>query len=387
MKNRLPLYIMTLFALIITLLLSEVIYPEFLKDRIVLPSGEITKYIDTNLDETETEEINFIPSSDLERAIYYFENKAYSSSWIYSDKVLSLDKNNSVASEIRDKSEQMLQGVSKGKVKEKYLENQIYKNFINQNNYLEAYYFCLDNINKSSVYNHDFLIKLQSCYQDLLKSNYSINIVEDNLKRPGYSNIEFYSTKNGLEHYKIEKLVFYKNSYYLKNVSINNKNYPYLYIDSERKLFSSGFNENFKFYFKFDVPEIPVNVDDLKLFSKEFYNLSYNSLYFNLKVLSLKNIKYFNENILLDLIFNRLTSYASILIIFFMGSFSLHRRDYLNYLFNYGFLVLSAKWIIKKTGLLLSFYWINLSIFFVILIYVLWLVYRIIKFNPLPSQS
>ncbi|MGL1893711.1 MAG: hypothetical protein OCD02_18875 [Spirochaetaceae bacterium] len=377
-SNIISIVIVSVYAICITLLLLEVFYPKSLINNLILNPPENRSVIEPN-NSTNEKSIVEIPQSNIDRAKYYLDLKEYTSAWIYSDFVVESGIGNiTEANKIKKDAESKLKSASIKKNNVKYIETLKYKNMINQKRYLDAYYFSLNNLN-NVIYDHDFIIKLKNSYHILLQDYYSIDLVESALKLPGYTDIKFYNTKGKFEKYYIEKIVYNNGGYYIKNLKINNENYPYIYIDKNGQLFSSGFKENEVFVINKDKPDIIMNPEDLKLYSKEFYKLSQSSLHFNMRVFNNKYVKYFEDIVLSELILSRLTNYSLIIIIFFMAQLGMKNRDYLNYLFNTSFLLFSIKWFIKKIGLILMFTGLNLSIIIVSIIFSIWLIILIKK--------
>ncbi len=383
--NFLTIFIVAFFSLSITLLLCEIIYPAILKENIILPEVEIENEVNIT-DKGQNVGLIEVPIGNLEKAQYYLNKKEYSSAWIYAD----LASDNSITREealaLKKEAQKGLKSFRVLEDNQKYIETLKYKNLINQKKYLDAYYFSLERIN-SVVYDQDFLIKLKSSYKILLEDFYSIDVVKSILNRPGYSDIRFYSTSGSLNLYSIEKLVEFNGEYYLQNININNDYYPYLYIDKTGKIFTSGFKEDIRFVYNFKNPIIPMDPINLKLYSKELFILSTSSLHFNMKIFSIKNIKYFKESRLSDLILSRLTGYSLIFIIYFMAFFHMKNRNYLNYLLSYILVLLIIKWFIKKIGLILIFSGLGLSFTVVSIFFSLWLFILIKKFNPSLALS
>jgi len=360
--------------------MCEVIYPNILKKNISLPNYitefdnnfKISKVVSTS---------DQILKNNLEKARDYLEKKEYTSAWIYAD----LESYNK---ELQRDIELIKKEAIKGMLTlgfdvddKKYIETIRYKNLINQNKILEAYYFCLEKLNNSIV-DQDFEIKLQSCYTILIHDYYSIDRVLDKLNSSGYSDIRFYSIEDGVKLFTIEKLVEDDGEFFLQNVKINSKFYPFLYIDKSSKIYSSGFKEDYEFVYNFDKPNLPIKPEDLKLFSKELLELSTSSLHFNIKVLSLQSTKYFKESKLNNLLLTRFVSYLSILILFFMSFVFIDNRGFVDYFFAYSISILSIRWFIKRIGLILIDSGLGLSLIIISIFYILILAVLIKKFNP-----
>lgn len=77
--------IVGLFAVFITIVISEIIYPNVLKNRIVLPEVNLTNEIVINNNLLNSNEILLEFNNNLEKAKYYYELNDYSSAWIYAD--------------------------------------------------------------------------------------------------------------------------------------------------------------------------------------------------------------------------------------------------------------------------------------------------------------
>lgn len=368
--------ILTLVALLLTIVSLEIIYPKTLKQNSNLQEKKILYYDEDFINEKLESNIE-VPDDYLEKAEYYLNKGEYSSAFIYADYILETDNENIKALNIKNKSESNLKNLNNKLENPKYIETLKYKQLITQKNYLDAYYFC-SKYDSNTLYDYDFSIKKNNCLELLLNSYYSINEVTEVLNFPGYSDIEFFYDNNGVKLYKIEKLVEFEDEYYIKNLTIENIIYPYIFINKEGKIFSNGFDENKKLIYHFPKPVIPMDNSNLKLFSKELYNFSSSSLYFNIKLYTAKNIKYFNDDVLAKLILIRISGYASILIIFFISAFIKKSRNYFDFLFLLTVCILLFKWYVTKIGLIIIVYGLSLSILFIILCYLL-LLYIIIK--------
>lgn len=380
-KNIKNLLILSLLSLFITLIILEVIYPKSLIHNLQLDKSEFKINKKVNLSANYDEDLKE-PLENIDKAEYYFNKGEFITAWIYADGVLTSDKSNSYAKDILEKVEKSLKNPDSHNYNSKYIEILRYKNLINQNRYLDAYYYCLKRINDM-----DFFIKLNSCYNILLNDYYSIDNMISVINMSGYSDIKFYYTKGRIILYSIEKLVEYNSEYYIKNLKIDNLIYPYIFIDSKGVIISKGFKEDKRFVNDYNKPDIPLSPSNLKFFSEEFFNLSKSSLYLNIKIFSLKNIKYFNDRLLTNLLITRLSGYLSIIILFFMVHFFMRDRNYINYLFCYSFVLISLKWIIKKIGLIFIYSGLSLSIIVVLLLFTLWFIVIMKLFNFSPSLS
>lgn len=376
-KNLYSIFILSFVSLILTLVILELIYPQSLKKNIFISDNIV---LEDNLDISNsiTQEVSIKPVNHLDKASYYLSIGENSSAFIYADTVLETDKENKIALKIKNQAEKNLQSMGILNDNPKYIETLKYKNLFNQQRYLDAYYFCLK-YDFETVQDYDFSIKKSNCLELLLNSYYSINRVSKIVELPGYSDIKFYYNDKDVTLYSIEKLVEYKNEFYIKNLKIDNFTYPYIFINKEGKIFSKGFNEDKRDVYEYKTPLIPIKPLDLKLFSKELYNLSSSSLHFNLKLFKIKNIKYFDEKILLNLIITRISGYSSIFLIFFMGAFMKKDKDYLNFTFLYSSTFLIIKWYIKKISLVFIGYSLSLSLFMVLLFYILSLLFILKK--------
>lgn len=377
--NLFSLILLSLFSLLFTVINLEIIYPNSLSNNVNLFDKKDTVNIPVEKNEKDNEIIE-VPLDYLERANYYLSIGENSSAYIYADSFLERDSNNFEARKIKSEAEEQLRNRGVVSNDPKYIETLKYKNMILQNRFLDAYYFSLNHTN-NIVYDYDFSIKLSNSYEVLLNNFYSINIVESIINKPGYSNIKFYYTKSSVNLYSIEKLVEYENEYYIKNLRIGYNLYPYIFINRDGKIFSKGFNEIKREVFIHPLPEIPMDPSLLKLYSSELYALSYSSLHFNLKLFNIKNINYFKENILVDQILTRITGYCTIFIIFFMVILFDNKKNYINTLFVYTAIIFTAMWYIKKIGLILIYYGISLSLIWVILCYLIWLIIIMKKTN------
>lgn len=375
-----------LFAVFITILLSETIYPNVLKSKIILPEANLTNKIITNNDNSTKDEFIFVLNNNLDKAKYYYELNDYSSAWIYADLYIDNGgKKKYTAEDIKEKSEKSSKDTISKIENPKYIDTLIYKKMILQNKYIDAYYFCMENIN-NVVYDYDFLIKYKNSYKELLRKYYSIDYVSSALSLPGYTDIQFYYTKDKIKKYTIDKLVERKGEYFLQNLYINDELYPYIYINNKGDLFASGFKEDRKYIIEKNSPEIPIDIEDLKLFSNEYYQVAYSSLCFNLKIYDKKNIKYIKNSELSNLIISRLTGYLTLLILFFMAYYFVQDRSYLNHLFEYSVVMLFTRWFIKKIGLILLYSGLNLAITIIMLLYIIWYLILINRSKLLLSR-
>lgn len=371
--------IFSIVSLFVTLFLCEVIYPSQLKDNIVLNKNNKkiinSKNYDININKNDDLDSN----KKISSALSYYNNGEYISAWLLSDSILEIDKNNIEALNIKKNSFSKLNKLNEESDNIKYLDTIKYKKIVDTNDYLGAYYFILDKSSNQN-YDHDHYIKLKSAYSQVIKEYYSINSVESSLNNEGYSDIKFYYENRDVILYKIEKLVEINNEYFLQNVTINNDFYPYLYINKDNKIFSSGFNEDFRFVYNLKTPFFPLKFNELKLFSKELYPLSKSSLYFNIKMLKMTNIVYFEENSLLNLIVTRFSGYLLIIIIYFMCFKKRKYNNYFNFFISYCISLFSIRWVIKKIGLIFLNYSLGLSFVAILLLFTIWL-FTLIKKN------
>lgn len=372
-KNLYSILILSFVSLLLTLIILELIYPESLKKKIFI-SENIVLEDSLEISKSIPKEESIIPANHLDKASYYLSIGENSSAFIYADTVLQTDKENKIALNIKNQAEKILQSMGIINDNPKYIETLKYKNMFNQQRYLDAYYFCLK-YDFETLQDYDFAVKKNNCLELLLNSYYSINRVSKIVELPGYSDIKFYYNDKDITLYSIEKLVEFKNEFYIKNLKVKNFTYPYIFINKDGKIFSKGFDEEKRVVYEHKTPLIPIKPIDLKLFSKELYNLSSSSLHFNLKLFKIKNIKYFNEKILLNLIITRISGYSSIFLIFFMGAFMKKDKDYLNFTFLYSSTFLIIRWYIKKISLVFISYSLSLSLFIVILFYFLLLLF------------
>lgn len=380
------LILLSLFSFFLTILFTEVIYPKILKDNISLPLSNDLKSLKKSNEMGIIVKENIVPIGYKEKSIFFLEKGEWSSALVYADMALEVNSEDEELNRIKSSAEAGLKKLKKDSNNEKYIDILVYRNLINQNRILDAYYFSLNRI-QNSVYDHDFLIKLESCLQLLLEDYYSIDVVSEVLKKPGYSDIKFYYTKNSVTLYTIEKLVELDGEIFMQNIYINDDFYPYLYINNKGKIYSSGFRENRELVYNYSTPFFPLDNEDVKLFSQEMYKLSKSSLIFSFKIFNMSYIKYFKESKLSNLIISTLTSYLSIFTIFLMTFFYMKDRDYLNYFFVYSVSLLSLRWFIKKIGLLLLYYGIGLSLGFILLVYIIWWIILIKKVNPVHALS
>jgi len=382
------LFILTIMSFALTLVISDVILPKLLKKRVVLNNEEFSESKVVNKPvELENNIVNIHLLNNLEKAEYYFNIFDYTTAWIYADIYIDSGLDHlDMALKIKNESKDRLKDVNPSENSEKYIDSLLYKKMISQGNYIDSYYFCLDNIDKK-IFDYDFYIKYKNSYLELLKTMFSIDSVTSALTLSGYSDIRFYYIKGDSVSYSIEKLVEYKGEYYISNLDVGGKHYPYVYINRDGKIFSSGFKENVHFILERDIPFIPIEPSDLRLFSKELYSLSISSLYYNFKIFSYEHIKYYKTDILINLLFKRMVGHSSLLILFFMGYLFSHGKYFLNNTFEFAVIFLSINWFIKKIGILLLNVGMSLSIIFIILFFATMVLFLIKKIKLLHALS
>lgn len=380
---RVLLVIVSIIAILTTFIIDDIIYPNILNNDV-----ELTTY--SNINETKNkikiDKDNSIVINDyLGKAKYYLSIKDYSSSWIYADLYIEKNGFNIEADNIIKESRDGLDNLTQTSRNEKYIDTLLYKNLVAQNKILEAYYFCLEN--RNNIYDYDFLLKFKNSYLELLKSYYSIDIVESMMKLPGYSDIRFYVYERGFKLFSVEKLIEHKGFYFLYNTSYKDYNYPYIVVEPSGKLLTSGFRENKReVIIRNNNFKIPVKIEDLVVFSKEQYPVVKKSLMSNLKLYMYKNIRYLPDQKVYKFILNSIINYLTIFMIFFIPSFYTDNKGFVDYLFNTTVNLIVISWFINKIGLILMNYSLGLSITFLFLSYCLWLYIIIKKIRLLPSQ-
>lgn len=382
--NKKIIISLTFLALLLLFIISEFIYPVMLKDNFYISEkleSEPKSYIkaENNID------ITPIFNSYLDRAEYYYNKSEFSSAWIYADIYRDNGGKNRVRAEyIMDKSLEALNKNDESKIDNKYLDNLYYNNLIKQNKIDEAYYYLLDNIDNNS---YDFLIKFKSSYRRMLEKYYSINSIESFLDNPGYTDISFYSIKNGIKKYSVERIVELNGEYYFKNLNIDGINYPYLYINSDGEIFSNGFREDIRHLVVRNTPYIPVEYKDLKLFSKEYYPLSFISLSNIIKVYNYSVIRYLKVSHIESLIMEKIIDYLTVFIMFLAGAFFLKKINLFEYGFRFGISLYILMWFINKTGLILSSIGLSLSVIVICVLYALLFIFLYRRSKLLLSQS
>lgn len=384
-------YLPTVYSLIIcsillTVIISEIVYPSMVKGTISY-SNDVTYTEKVSNKANIINEIVPVFSDYLEKAEYYLDNDEFSSAWIYAD--IYLDKGGRKFLKAESIKKIALENMKKPNIKDtniKYIDNLVYQKLIKQNKPLDIYYFCLNSINKSN-YDYDLLVKFKNSYKILLNQFYSINNVNSKLNLPGFNNIKFYSIDGVTKFYSIEKLVKDNDEYYIKNLVIDNKIYEYLYIDKTGKIFSNGFDEDRENTIMNDVPYIPVEIKDLKLFSEDYYGIFKVSIFSNIKALQYNTIKYFKNKTLASLMINNLSGYLSLIVIFFMALLLISERNYFNFIFEYSITFTFLFWLVKKTGLILINTGLSLSIIVIVMINIVWMLIMLLKLKSLPSQS
>lgn len=380
---KLQLGIISIIAILLTFVIDDIIYPNILNNNI-----ELTTYSYTNetnnqikLEKSTAKVIN----NYLDKAKYYLSIKDYSSSWIYADLYLEKNGFNLTAENIKKESIDGLNNLKQSSINEKYIDTLLYKKLVRQNKTIDAYYFCLEN--RKSIYDYDFLLKFKNSYLELLKNYYSIDFVESMMKEPGYSDIRFYVYDREFKLFSIDKLIEHNGFYFLYNVTYKNDNYPYIVIEPNGNILTSGFRENVREIITRDKKFIlPVKIEDLIIFSKEQYPVVKKSLVSNLKLYRYKNIRYLPDQKVYKFILNSIINYLTIIVIFFVPTFYIGTKGFGDYIFNSFINLVITSWFISKIGLILISYSLGLSVMFIFLSFYLWLYIINKKIKLLPSQ-
>lgn len=379
------IYTLIVCSILLTVIISELIVPSMLKGTISYNN------ILENFDK-ETNEAGVLNNQTpiftnyLEKAEYYLKNEEFSSAWIYAD--IYIEKGGKEFLKAESVKNNAVKNIKKPKVKEKnikYIDNLVYQKLIKQNRPLDIYYFCLNSIS-SNNYDYDLLVKFKNSYKALLNQFYSINHVKSKLNLSGFNDIKFYSIDGVTKFYSIEKIVKDNDEFYIKNLTIDNKVYEYLYINKAGKIFANGFDEDREITIMNDVPYIPVNIKDLRYFSEDYYGIFKISIFSNIKALKYNTIKYFKNITLVSLVINNLCNYLSLIVIFFMALLFVSEKNYFNFLFEYCICFIFMFWLIKKTGLILANTGLSLSVIILFIIHIVWIIIMRLKLRFSPSQ-
>lgn len=385
LNSRYVLTLLGIFSLSIYVLFAEFLYPIFLTANIMYEAVESSnREITVNKREIKEE---ITSHSVLDRAEIYLESGQYSTAWLLADNFLIMNHDSLLAEDIKNSAEERLKGNRKIDTNPRYIESVQYYRYRSQNRLLDAYYYVKGLLQNSDSYSYDFLIKMESCYYELLNDYYSIEYMESMLSRSGYTDIRLYYTKSGINSFYIERLVEYEDDLFMKNVTINRVTYPYIYIRSDNKIISSGFREDYREVIKRSTPIFPLDPYELKLFSNEYNKLTLHSLYINIRIYLMNHIRYYSSDNLIKLILQKFTSYCMLVVMFLMAWFTHKRYNFIDYLFVNSFVLFMSNWLIKKIGLIISYYGLGLSLAVIAIIYTLWFIYLQRRSTLLPSRS